>query len=217
MSRPYKIPAPKIGLLDRVMPQSKSWAWLWRVRYAFLGQTKAIEISTRFIDFSGVSAELLATKPDFAGADGLRVWRLKDADLKRLRQRLKEKSDYILDSGRITLGDKTICQMHSGSAALINGTQQPVGSFVEVLPFLSSGTIDLTAAFSFSEVVTNPTSTSEFPSTTAVSIHTNFDLAGRFQLSKEMNGMFVLPAAPPSTNQKRVGLLFTSTVIQPKK
>src|SRR5258706_5784616 len=93
MNRPYTIPTPKIRLLDRIMPQSRASAWLWRLRYALLGKTKSINLDSTFIDITGSDLSTVAhglpTNPDFTSSDGLRVWRLKQSDLHGLQQLFK--------------------------------------------------------------------------------------------------------------------------------
>jgi len=72
--------------------------------------------------------------------------------------------------------------------------------------------------FSFSEAITNTAiSIGDSAGAGAVSIQTNIDFGGRFQLPKETAGLFVLPVAPVSTNQKLLGLLLTADVPQSKK
>ena len=222
MSQPYKIPSPKVGWLDRVMPQSMSYAWLWRLRYTLFGQAKNINLNSEFIDLTGsdltLLTNLLPTKADFVGSDGLRVWRVRKADLPGLNRCLNEKPERIIDSPRVTMGDKAVCALHSGPYAVINGTLQPVGVTVNFLPYVGKDATDLTAVLCFSESLTNLSiATGNFPYAGVASIQTNFYLAGRFQLSRETAGIFVLPPATISTNQKRIGLLLTSNVIQPQK
>ena len=115
-------------------------------------------------------------------------------------------------------GDKTECRLYCGGAVPINGTQQQVGLNVHLLPHIRKDTIDLTAVFTFSEAVTNSAAmAADALHAGAISIQTNLDFAGRFQLPREMAGIFVLPGAPASPNQKHLGLLLTSNVLQPKK
>ena len=216
MSRPYTIPAPHVGLLDRVMPVSPSWAWLWRIRYALFGRTKTINLNSTIIDFTGSAssalADVLPTNPDYVGSDGLRVWRLREAEVHGLRQLFKEEPDQIVTSSRMATGDKVDTSLYCGNSALVNGTQQQVGLSARVLPSIRQETTDLTAVFCFSEAMTNPPVAGG-----AVSIQTNFEFAGRFQLPKGMAGLLVLPPVPGSTNHKRLGLFLTSNVSQPKK
>jgi hypothetical protein len=222
LSQPYIIPAAKVGWLDRVMPRSRSWGWLWQFRYALFGRAKMINLNTTLIDFSGSDTsrlvDFLPAKPDFAGPDGLRVWRLREAGVRGLKKLLEEKPEQILASPRVTTGDKTECAMYCGSSVPINGIQQRVGLNLHLLPYFRKETIDLTTVFTFSEAATNPpVEVGNFLDPGAVSVHTNFDFAGRFQLPKEMAGIFVLPVAPASTNQKHIGLLLTSNLLHPKK
>ena len=221
MSRPYMIQAPRIGLLDRVMPSGRSWAWLWKIRYALFGRIKAVNVNTSIIDFTGSDSwvtTILPANPDFIGADGLRVWRLREHEVRGLRELFKERPDQIVASCGIATGDKVECSVYSGISVPINGTQQPIGLSARVLPSIRNGTTDLTAIFSFSEALTNTAiSIDEGSGAGRIVIKTNFDLGGRFQLPREMASLFILPAAPASTNQKRVGLLLTSDQPQSKK
>src|SRR5258705_199279 len=72
MRQPFTIPPAKVGLLDRVMPTSKAWAPLWRLRYAVFGKIKSINLDSTIIDFTGLDistlADLLPHNPDFAGS-----------------------------------------------------------------------------------------------------------------------------------------------------
>jgi len=192
------------------------------LRYAVFGKIKSINLDSTIIDFTGLDtsalAGLLLANPDFAGSDGLRVWRLSEADVRGLRQFFKEKPGQILYSVRDTTGDNTECGTYSGQTAFINGTQQKFGLNVDLLASIRNGTTDLTAVFSFSEAITNSTGgAGDSPYHGAVTVQTNLDFAGRFQLPKEMAGVFVLSAAPASTNHKRIALLLTSSVLQSKK
>ncbi len=221
MSRPYTIPATPIALLDRVMPSGPSWAWLWRMRYAIFGRIKTVNVNTSIIDFTGSDSsvtKILPANPDFIGADGLRVWRLREHEVRGLRELFKEKPDQIVASSRMATGDKVECSLYCGNSVLVNGRQQPVGLSARVLPSIRKGTTDLTAVFSFSEAITNTAiSIGDAAGAGAVSIQTNFDFGGRFQIPKETAGLFVLPVAPVSTNQKLLGLLLTADVPQSKK
>ncbi len=77
MNQPYAIPASKVGFLDRVMPTSKAWAPLWRLRYALLGRRQEINIQSTIIDLTGSNPlaviDCLPSKPDFASSDGTRT------------------------------------------------------------------------------------------------------------------------------------------------
>ena len=140
------------------------------------------------------------------------VWRLREAEVRGLRELFKETPDQIVASSRMATGDKVDTSLYCGNSALVNGTQQQVGLSARVLPSIRQETTDLTAVFCFSEAMTNPPVAGG-----AVSIQTNFDFAGRFQLPKGMAGLLVLPPVPGSTNHKRLGLFLTSNVSQPKK
>ena len=203
------------------MPSGRSWAWLWKIRYALFGQIKPVNVNTSIIDFTGSDSsvtKILPANPDFIGADGLRVWRLREHEVRGLRELFKERPDQIVASSRMATGDKVECSLYCGNSVLVNGTQQPIGLSARVFPSIRKGTTDLTAILSFSEAITNATiSIGDGTAAGADTIQTNFDLGGRFQLPKETAGLFVLSAAPASTNQKRLGLLLTSDVPQSKK
>ncbi len=209
MNKPYTIPTPGVGLLDRVMPQGASWGWLWKLRYAFFGKNQSIDIKSIVVDLNGLdpgTVGALPAKPDYTNGQGLQVWRVKEADLQALRQLLKERPDRILASPRVTTGNKTQCGVYCGSPVPINGTQQTVGLRLDLLPAIRKRTVDLTAVFFFTEAITNQAITTD-DSGGPVSIRTNFDFAGRFQIPNEMDGIFVL--TPPSgiTNEKRMSIL----------
>jgi hypothetical protein len=78
-----------------------------------------------------------------------------------------------------------------------------------VLPFIKKDMVDLTAVFCCSEPITNLAG--------AVSIRTNFDFGGRFQLSQDMAGVFVLAAPSRAAEEKRIALLLTSKLQRPNK
>ena len=223
MNQPYTIPPPKAALLDRIMPTSKAWAPLWRLRYALFGRKQNITIQNTIIDLTGSNQltviDFLPGQPDFVNFDGLRVWLLREVELNVLRKRLKEAGDdHVLDSSRVSLGDETEAQLHSGNSISINGKLQQVGFSVDVLPRIHKRTTDLTAVVVYSEAVTNQSVSSVAVSQTgSVSVQTNFALAGRFQLSRESAGIFVLHSAPGLTNQRAMGLLIKPQVMKPKK
>ena len=222
MTQPYRMPVAKVGLLDRIMPLGRSWAWLWQVRYALFGRVKTIDFDTTIIDFTGwdfstLSNSLPAT-PDFAAANGLRLWRVKEADVRSLRGRFKANPDQLLSTSRVRTGDNIACEIFSGNSIAINGTQQPVGLRMDLLAGIHKQGTDLTAVFCFSEPETNSLVTSEaVPGIAAVSIHTNLEFGARVQLSKELSSIFVLAPPPAAPNQKQVGLLLTSNVLKPKR
>jgi len=223
MNQPYAIPPGQVGLLDRVMPTSKSWGWLWRLRYALLGRKKTINLDSTIINLTASNSlmvvDLLPGHPDFARSDGLRVWRLSESEVNSLRKRLKEATDdHILASSRVTTGDGAEAQIFCGSSTPINGKQQQVGFSVALLPRIRNGITDLTAVAVFSEAETNQTTLRvEGPQAGSFSIQTNFAFGGRFQLSRESAGIFVLHSSSGLTNKKEIGLLLTSQVLQPKK
>ena len=78
MNQLYAIPPAKVGFLDRIMPTSKAWAPLWRLRYALLGRNKDIMIDSTIIDLTAskplMMLDLLPAKPDFSSSDRLQVW-----------------------------------------------------------------------------------------------------------------------------------------------
>jgi len=223
MNQPYAIPASKVGFLDRVMPTSKAWAPLWRLRYALLGRRQEINIQSTIIDLTGSNPlaviDCLPSKPDFASSDGTRVWRLKEVELKVLRKRLKKAGDdHILDSSRVIMGDETEAHVSSGNSIPINGKLQQVGFSVGLLPRIHKATTDLTIVVVHSQPVTNqPNSTADVPQASSVSIQTNFALGGRFQLPRQSAAIFVLHSASGLMNQRDMGLLITPQVIKPKK
>jgi hypothetical protein len=219
MARPYAIQAPPVGLLDRIMPQSRSWGWLWRLRYAVLGKSPIINLDSSIIDCSDSNLPAIITflpdEPDLATSDGTQIWRLKTTEIQALRRRLKERPGQTIASPRIATGDKAQCRLYTGPGSkLINGIQQQPGLTVELVPTLRKATNDLTAIFCLSELVTNLSISTTNSSYGAVSIETNLDFAGRFQLTPEMPAIFVLP--PPKT-QKRLAVLVTSTVQKARK
>ena len=221
MNQPYTIPRPKVGFLDRVMPTSKAWAPLWRLRYALFGRKQNITIQNTIIDLTGSNQlaviDFLPGRPDFVNLDGLRVWLLREVELNVLRKRLKEAGDdHVLDSSRVSLGDETEAQLHSGNSISINGKLQQVGFSVDVLPRIHKRTTDLCRGCLLGSG--NESVSFEcrwFPG--SVSVQTNFALAGRFQLSRESDGIFVLHSAPGLTNQKDLGLILIPQVLQSKK
>lgn len=218
MSPPYVFSVPQISYLDRVMPVGPGWTWLWKIRYALLGKSPTIKLDTSIIDLAALDdsvAGILPNAPEFTGAGGLRVWRVREKELRGLQELFKERPNQIVASSRIVTGDKGECSIHSGNTVLINGTQQPVGLNVRVLPLMRKATIDLAAVFSFSEAITNTTIGADKAG--LIVIQTNFDLGGRFQLPKEMDGLFILPAPPGFANQKRLGLLMTADLPLSKK
>jgi len=223
MGQPYTIPPAKVGFLDRVMPYSKAWAPLWQLRYALFGRKQNILIQNTTIDLTGSTSlavvDCLPGKPDFASPDGLRVWLLREVELKLLRKRIKEAGDdYVLDSSRVSLGDETEAQLHSGNSITINGKLQQVGFYVDVLPRIHKRTTDLTIIVVYSVAVTNqPTASVDAPPAGSVSIQTNFAFCGRFQLPRESAGIFVLHSTPGLEKKREIGLLLTSQVLQSKK
>ena len=223
MNQPYVIPPVKVGFLDGIMPTSKAWAPLWRLRYALLGRRQEINIQSTIIDLTGSNPlaviNCLPSQPDFASSDGTQVWRLKEVELKGLRKRLKEaRDDHILDSSRVIMGDETEAHVLSGNSILINGKLQQVGFSVDLLPRIHKATIDLTIVVVHSQPITNqPNSTADDPQASSVSIRTNFALGGRFQLPRESVGIFVLHSVPGLSNQGNMGLLITPQVIKAKK
>jgi hypothetical protein len=160
-----------------------------------------------------MAAELVKSDAEFSGADGTRVWRLDGDDLGALRKLFKENPDSIVSSASATTSDKRECRMYCGASVPVNGTQQQVGLSLDFLPVIRKGTTDLTAMFSYSQAVTNQAADSGG----LISVRTNFEFAGRFQLPKDKPAVFVLPPAPASTNQKRLALLVTAEVLRPKK
>jgi hypothetical protein len=209
MRKPYLIPTPKVGLLDKVMPLGPSWGFLWKLRYALFGKTRIIDLNSEFIDVTGLELSVVVPpgKPDVTMEDGLRIWRVNEADLKGLRQLLKQKPEQVLALPRITTGSECKCSIFCGGSVATTGQQ--VGVSADVLPFIKKEMVDLTAVFCCSEAITNLAG--------AVSIRTNFDFGGRFQLSQDVAGVFVLAAPGRSADEKRIALLLTSKLQRPNK
>jgi hypothetical protein len=211
MNKPYVIPAPKVSLLDRVMPGGRSWGWLWKLRYTLLGKTRTIDLKSEFIDVTDLdpSAVVPRDQPDLTSEDVLQVWRVKETEIKALRQLPKEKPEKIVASPRVTTGNKSPCSIYCGNSVLINGSVQQVGVSAVLLPLIGKDTVDLTAVFCCTEPITNLAGT--------VSVRTNLDFGGRFQLSQDMAGVFVLATPTRSIEQKRIALLLTSNVVRTKR
>src|SRR5262249_661697 len=76
LSPPYALAKQKVSLLDQMMPRGSSWAWLWKLRYAWSGKGSAIKIRGTIVDFGGADMTRVANlgKADFATTNGVEVW-----------------------------------------------------------------------------------------------------------------------------------------------
>ena len=230
MPQLYTIPPQKLSLFNAWVPQTASWAWLWRLKEQLVGRPKAITLTTTFIHFtaSGTSfiTNLSLPKPQFTNANGLAVWFLPDLELTRLLEGFKQHSGThlkrypgtdIVASPRITTADGLQARLFSGTPMPINGLQASVGESVDLLARVRAESTDLTVILKSTQAITNqPSAIPGSPLLCPVSIQTNLAIAARFQLPNT-TGVFLVDTGSSPAEYKRTGVILTVTTPPPRQ
>jgi hypothetical protein len=218
---PYKMPAQKVSLFERWVPNRPSWSWLWHLKDTVVGRRKVCDFGATVVDFGASAEAFLADHPlpapAFTGTNGLRIWLLSEQQMSALGRDLRQKpGPEVLFLPRIVTADGMQASLFTGGTYPIAGSPTPVGLKMELLSHARPTGTDVTTIVSMEEVLTNRNNMaagSLDPS--AFNIQTNFEAAARLQLAKG-SGAFLLGGPPPSSNQKRIGILLSVNMRKPK-
>jgi hypothetical protein len=209
LPKPYQMPGPGVFMLERWLPATPSWAWLWHLKDAVFGRRSPVDLQVSIIKLA-VSSEALVSRlylqyPADAVTNGERVWLIPNEQLDELQRELKkDPANQFVNAARISTGDQIAASLFSGEAVVVNGFTNSVGLTVEMFPRVHHDSTDLTARMLFSEIVTN--SSPIDPSATsppAITIRTNLDVGARFQIP-ETYGVFLLDVGHNGGNRTAV-------------
>lgn len=211
----YAAPPQRMPLFTRLVPPTKTWAWLWRLREAVLGKTPGVQIDAKIFAIPEVQLPALstlalppATSPDWPG---LKVWLLEQGQLASLQQGLKTTPGaQLLNSPRMITGDGIDASLFVGSTLVLNGATNEVGLSLTCLTRTHQDVTDLTAFATYLTTLTNhPPSLATNGLTEWISIRTNLNLKARFQIPKG-KGVFLLQSPTEPTSTEGVALILST-------
>lgn len=221
LPQPYHPPARRAAWPSRWIPVKPSWGWLWRLKEWVLGRPKPIDLVVAIYEFKAAPESVLAGlalgEPELTHTNGLRIWRLGDAELNALRRRLQDFPDSrLLGSPRCSTADRIECSLFQGESFPLSGAMQRVGLMIDFYPRVRRDATELTTAIVLSEAVTNlPGTTAQAPSSGKISILTNLAVATRIQIPKGQ-GVFLLEARPDAAGPRRIGVIISANQPRPK-
>jgi len=213
LHRPFSTPLSLRDRLDRRIPLTPSWAWVWRLEDKLLGRRKTVNIHADILMLPDptratlLSSQVLAS-PNFRDASGLQVWLLDGAELKALRDRFRQTPGIdFLGRPRITTADGVEASMYVGGPISLNGSTTDVGLKLDCFARVHSKSTDLFVNVTVSEALTNlaVTAAAQRPAA-SVSIQTNLDIAARLQIPKG-SGALLLNSTPGEANHRVFGAL----------
>lgn len=176
----YSIPSPPLPVPDRWIPMNAGW--LWKLRYAVLGKPDVFDIETKLSYFSETRSpqfqQLLDSRAPLAFTNGVRAWILPDKELRGIITHLE-----LEQISRMTLGPGVLATV-SGMTALRGQVSQITAGYSFTYVVHKHGeSIELSAKFVCSEVVTNTIIRSPDPRE-IISLHTNLALAANMQIPR---------------------------------
>lgn len=222
LSKPYRMSAPSIFALQRWLPITPSWSWLWRLKDSVFGRPKPVDLEVSIFELAdspqSVRSRFSLAHPADAQTNGLQAWLVPDAELGQLRHQLREdKSNHFVNAARISTATGICAALFTGQTILLNGLTNNVGLGVEMLPRVRRDVIDLTASILFSQPVTNSLQQDETASSTAgISIRTNLDVGARFQI-RDPGGLFLVNSSPDGAKAKCTAVLVSARLPGRKK
>src|ERR1035441_8647275 len=94
LHQPVHMPVALRDRFNRWIPQTRNWAWVWRVEDPVFGQRKPVNVLAEVVSLAYPSPATLSTlglgQASFSHTNGLEVWLLGAGQLKALRDHLKQ-------------------------------------------------------------------------------------------------------------------------------
>lgn len=215
LPRSYAPPPSHIPLFARLVPATKSFAWLWHLKEAVCGKVRPIGIDAQIITLPSLAQTYLpqpnvetTASPD---VPGLKVWVMPQKDLSALQQRLKQTSGVeFVNSARLSTGDGIDATLYVGDTLVLNNTTNDVGLRLTCLPRLHGDIADLTVLAWYVRASTNvaPSDLLQTPSN-SVTLQTNLEVKARFQLPKGKS-IVVLQSPPDSRVGYATGVMLST-------
>ena len=218
LHQPIHMPVALRDRFNRWIPQTRSWAWVWRVEDAVFGQRKPVNVYAEVVslaDSSPATLSSLALGPaSFSHPNGLEVWLLGAEQLKALRDHLKQPpgTDPPLRPG-LSTADGVECWLFQGQSIVLGGLTNQVGCTLGCCVRVHPDYTDLTACITFSELTTNQ-APAPVGSARLISIQTNLDTALRLQIPRG-SGAFLVDRSADNSSPKPVGVIIDP--LQPKE
>ena len=196
--------------LGRWIPQTRSWAWVWRVEETVVGQRKPVNVYAEVVSLADPSPATLSSvalgPASFSHTNGLQVWLLGADELKALRARLKQTPETEPSfRPRMSTADGIECQMFQGQSIALGGSTNQVGLTLGCCARVHPDHTDLTACIALSELVTNDAA-GLGGSAPLISIQTNLDTALRLQIPKG-RGVFLFDQSARESGRKSIGVI----------
>ena len=94
LHQPIHMPVALRDRFNRWIPQTRNWAWVWRVEDTVFGQRKRVNVYAEVVSLADSSpatlSGLVLGAASFSPTNGLEVWLLGAEQLKALRDHLKQ-------------------------------------------------------------------------------------------------------------------------------
>ena len=212
LRQPFQMPLSLRDQIDRWVPTTRAWGWVWRLEGAVFGQRKPVNIFTEFVSLpdstDAAVARLSLGSPNFSDTNGLQVWLPGVGQLKALREGF-QRAPGMTALGRpmISTADGMEARLFQGITIPLNGKTNWVGLAVGCCGRVHPDATDLMACITVSALVTNEAvAPDESSSVSPISIQTNLDTALRLQIPKG-SGVFLLDGSSRGPSRKRIGVI----------
>jgi hypothetical protein len=206
LHQPASGPLPLRDRLIQAIPGHPAWRWFYHLEDTVFGRRKPVLLDVELIAAphlspTGLAACLPRTTPQWADPTGLRIWFIKDHELKIVLQNLLAlPGARVLNHPRISTGDGIGASLFTGEAVVLNGLTNDIGLRFACFPRVRSRSTDLSATISFTEALTNqPLRGTRGPAETVLSIRTNLDTGARLQIPHG-SGVLLLQESTSGSN-----------------
>jgi hypothetical protein len=208
----YTNPRQHIPIFARLVPPTKTWAWLWHIKEALFGKIRPVEIRADIVTLHHIEPLALANpdvqSPGTPGSPGLKIWLLEKERVTALRQMLRQTNlAELMSSPRLITGDGTDASMFVGTTLVLAGATNELGLSISCRPRIHEEVTDLTTFVTYLTARTNQTGTSVWSGT--IFIQTNLDVKARFQIPNG-KGIFLLQSSSDSNSPNSMGVVISA-------
>ena len=208
----YAAPPQHIPIFARLVPPTKTWAWLWHLKGALFGKVRPVEIRTDIVTVLDLEPLGLANpdvqSPMAPGSPGLKVWMLEKDKLTALRHKLQQTNvAELVNSPRVTTGDAMDASIFVGTTLVLGSATNELGVRISFRPRIHEDVTDLTTFVTYLTARTNQTGT--VAESGAISIQTNLDVKARFQIPNG-KGVFLLQSSRDSNSPSPIGVVISA-------
>ena len=208
----YANPRQHIPIFARLVPPTKTWAWLWHLKETLFGKVRPVEIRTDIVTLLDPGSLALAIpdaqSPRIPGSPGLKIWMLEKDQLADLRHRLQQTNlAELVNAPRVITGDGIDASVFVGTTQVFGGATNELGLRISFHPRIHENVTDLTTFVTYLTARTNQPATSA--DNGSISIQTNLDVKARFQISNG-KGVFLIQSSTTSNHPSPIGVVISA-------